>query len=413
MASRHSSSDTAVNSDANEKESIKSHASRMYANLPSTLPSDIQRADQQLHVLTQCIQSMDQEMQHLREEQGTSEALERIRQRLDALESRVTKHSAMLEEQRRMILDQRQTRMDREGTSAGEAPGAPVAASPLPRTKSATPTRPVFDANRNASSPTREAADTGRTAHPVPSYTPAPTSASTAIPTSPTVPAATFSTSTAPAASRTGSMRTVETVVKRMYDELQRLARAIDGMYCQPQPEPPLTPPHDVDSPKQVSSLSTDEPPDSACSAQERYEKICQTVADALGIPSPPGKTSSSSLSRKERIRANLRQREADDAATESLLSRLHHTKSPLLSMSEVRMLEHLFEQHRREFLHQKQLYCELADELKCMEPSMDATKRRILAEHVHESIESLEAEATRINGLHAHLVRHGRATLV
>ena len=43
----------------------------------------------------------------------------------------------------------------------------------------------------------------------------------------------------------------------------------------------------------------------------------------------------------------------------------------------------------------------------------MDATKRRILAEHVHESIESLEAEATRINGLHAHLVRHGRATLV
>ena len=118
MASRHSSSDTAVNSDANEKESIKSHASRMYANLPSTLPSDIQRADQQLHVLTQCIQSMDQEMQRLREEQGTSEALERIRQRLDALESRVTKHSAMLEEQRRMILDQRQTRVDREGTSA-------------------------------------------------------------------------------------------------------------------------------------------------------------------------------------------------------------------------------------------------------------------------------------------------------
>ena len=171
MASRHSSSDTAVNSDANEKESIKSHASRMYANLPSTLPSDIQRADQQLHVLTQCIQSMDQEMQRLREEQGTSEALERIRQRLDALESRVTKHSAMLEEQRRMILDQRQTHMDREGTSAGEAPGAPVAASPLPRTKSATPTRPVFDANRNASSPTREAADTGRMAHPVPSYT--------------------------------------------------------------------------------------------------------------------------------------------------------------------------------------------------------------------------------------------------
>mgnify|MGYP001940369328 FL=1 len=77
--------------------------------------------------------------------------------------------------------------------------------------------------------------------------------------------------------------------------------------------------------------------------------------------------------------------------------------------MTEVRMLEHLYDQHTREFEHQKQLYCELADELKCMEPMMDSTKRRILAEHVHASIDSLEAEATRINGLHAHLVRHGR----
>ena len=50
--------------------------------------------------------------------------------------------------------------------------------------------------------------------------------------------------------------------------------------------------------------------------------------------------------------------------------------------MTEVRMLEHLFDQHTREFEHQKQLYCELADELKCMEPMMDSTKRRILAEH-------------------------------
>ena len=70
-------------------------------------------------------------------------------------------------------------------------------------------------------------------------------------------------------------------------------------------------------------------------------------------------------------------------------------------------MLERLFEEHRAEFIHQRRLYSELADELKRMEPSMDRTKRRILAEHVHESIDTLEAEATRINELHIHIVRY------
>ena len=194
-----------------------------------------------------------------------------------------------------------------------------------------------------------------------------------------------------PPASPPKHASSVDAAMQKMYAELRRLSRAIKDMHARPAPEPPLTPPHM--SPPVSAPIS--EPP---ASVDTRYEKICQSVADALGVST-----------RKEKIHANLRQREADDAATESLLRRLQHTKSPLLSMTEVRMLEHLYDQHTREFEHQKQLYCELADELKCMEPMMDSTKRRILAEHVHASIDSLEAEATRINGLHAHLVRHGR----
>jgi hypothetical protein len=47
-------------------------------------------------------------------------------------------------------------------------------------------------------------------------------------------------------------------------------------------------------------------------------------------------------------------------------------------------------------------LYCELADELKHFEPSMNKVKRQILAEHVMEAVEGLELRAKRINVLQA-----------
>ena len=116
-----------------------------------------------------------------------------------------------------------------------------------------------------------------------------------------------------------------------------------------------------------------------------------------------------------EAARTARQAQEAADAAAEALLQRLTDAdarmETPVLSAHEMRVLEHLFDEHRHEFLQQKRLYSELADELKRMEPSMDKTKRRILAEHVHESIDALEAEATRINELHAHLVRCQRRT--
>ncbi|WFD35604.1 hypothetical protein MCUN1_002462 [Malassezia cuniculi] len=150
--------------------------------------------------------------------------------------------------------------------------------------------------------------------------------------------------------------------------------------------------------------------PDGDNSTQERYERICRTVADALGITGSRRAAASPvrRRTRKDRVKTTLRQREALNAASISLLGRLESSAPPsALSAYELQVLEHLFEEHSNEFVHQRRLYSELADELKRMEPSMDRTKRRILAEHVHESIDTLEAEATRINELHAHLVRY------
>ncbi|WFD18298.1 hypothetical protein MCAP1_000499 [Malassezia caprae] len=178
--------------------------------------------------------------------------------------------------------------------------------------------------------------------------------------------------------------------LRRLHDELERLSQAVESLHA--------------------AGVASHEGADDSVApdtTHERYEHICRLVADALSMaPKAHG-------TRKAKIHASLRQREADDAAREALLRRLSHTPAPAsLTSAEVRMLERLFEQHRAEFLHQKALYCELADELKDMEPTMNKTQRRILASHVHESIDALEAEATRVNELHAHLARYSRSTL-
>lgn len=356
--SRQSSGETVVNNDAYEADPIKKPSK--YAHLPSFgVPLDAQWADRQLHTLAECIQFMDKEIQQLKQRKGVSDELVQISGRLDELESRVAEHSVML----------------------ADLATRPLTAEHILKPQQPSPPPSVSGSPQPESQPYPHL----RTASPSPPSPPPPT---------------------------TSTAHGIDAVMQRMYSELQHLSRAIRDMSSHSNPEAvpakPYTPP-----PPRAASPPADIPHSPTVSleplpTQERYEQICKSVAEALGLASPL--PSSASSSRKEKIRANLRQREADDAATESLLRRLHHTRSPLLSMSEVRMLEHLFKQHTREFLHQKQLYCELADELKCMEPSMDATKRRILAEHVHESIDSLEAEATRINGLHAHLIRHGRA---
>lgn len=181
--------------------------------------------------------------------------------------------------------------------------------------------------------------------------------------------------------------------LRRLHDELARLSQAVESLHAAAS----AAPSEEGAADESITSTTT----------QDRYEHICRVVADALGMaPKASG-------SRKAKIHASLRQREADDAARDALLRRLSHTPAPAsLTATEIRVLERLFEQHRAEFLHQKTLYCELADELKDMEPTMNKTQRRILATHVHESIDALEAEATRVNELHAHLVRYRRSAM-
>ncbi|KAL9936735.1 hypothetical protein V8E36_004803 [Tilletia maclaganii] len=69
---------------------------------------------------------------------------------------------------------------------------------------------------------------------------------------------------------------------------------------------------------------------------------------------------------------------------------------SPVQQASLTRMVK----QHFDEFVHQRMLYAELADELKAVHPGMNAMRRRILGEHVMEAVELLEVKAERINVL-------------
>jgi hypothetical protein len=102
----------------------------------------------------------------------------------------------------------------------------------------------------------------------------------------------------------------------------------------------------------------------------------------------------------------NIRQQEGSIAANEEdlLLSLLQSgTVRQPLNLGQVSLLERLIKQHIDEFLHARMLYAELADELKKLHPEdegMTSEKRKILVEHVLESVEELEARCSRIEGL-------------
>ncbi|CAD6890166.1 unnamed protein product [Tilletia controversa] len=71
-----------------------------------------------------------------------------------------------------------------------------------------------------------------------------------------------------------------------------------------------------------------------------------------------------------------------------------------VLSPAQRESLIRMAKQHMDEFIHQRMLYAELADELKGVHPGMNAMRRRILGEHVMEAVELLEMKAERINVL-------------
>ncbi len=106
--------------------------------------------------------------------------------------------------------------------------------------------------------------------------------------------------------------------------------------------------------------------------------------------------------SRRARLVQAEQRREAVELEESILLETLESPTGSPASIGEEQMttLRVILQEHWDEFLHQRMLYSELADELKTMSPSMGKTKRGILAQHVLEAVEALELKADRIERL-------------
>ncbi|KAK0544190.1 hypothetical protein OC846_006162, partial [Tilletia horrida] len=88
-------------------------------------------------------------------------------------------------------------------------------------------------------------------------------------------------------------------------------------------------------------------------------------------------------------------------AALDGPTSERTHLKNLVqLTAAQRAVLNRMVKQHMDEFIHQRMLFSELADELKRIHPDMSATRRKILSEHVMEAVETLEVKAERINAL-------------
>ncbi|KAN0061816.1 hypothetical protein ACQY0O_005809 [Thecaphora frezii] len=104
--------------------------------------------------------------------------------------------------------------------------------------------------------------------------------------------------------------------------------------------------------------------------------------------------------SRRIKALERERLREVHEAEEEALLEKFDHDVPIQVSSSQMKTLQKMLQEHWDEFVHQRMLYSELADELKHMSPRMGKEKRRILAQHVLDAVETLELKADRINRL-------------
>lgn len=416
-ASRHSSNETMVNSDASQGAPLLKTSERA----PRDLPESMRWADAQLGALATAVHAMEREMAHLRERtprvphdatahEAPHEAPSWVA-RLEALELRVDAQGRRLDEVRRAL---RQPPSD-----AGPSREPPLGdAEPL-RGASAVDDGTAVRESAAARENLATRADAPPASPPPPSYVhelareivaQLPSTWSTDAPRLRSPPWRARR-ADLPRAPRVRAAPGWDDTIRRLQTDVHELARAVRELQATPSawrraaPPMPLTPPLE-DAPRTAADDAEHDD-----TLRRRYEQICRSVADALGM-APMSPSAPSSSSRRDEIQASLRQREADEAAGQALLERLQRAphEAATLSAADLRRLEQLLALHEREFVHQKALYCELADELKDMEPSMDPTKRRILAEHVHESIDALEAEATRIHELHTHLARARRA---
>lgn len=113
--------------------------------------------------------------------------------------------------------------------------------------------------------------------------------------------------------------------------------------------------------------------------------------------------------SRRARLLAAEQRREAIELEESILLNTLdppptttgpHNATQFSIAPEHIATLRTMLHEHWDEFLHQRMLYSELADELKSISPTMAKPKRTILAQHVLDAVESLELKADRIERL-------------
>ncbi|SPO25403.1 uncharacterized protein UTRI_03180_B [Ustilago trichophora] len=190
--------------------------------------------------------------------------------------------------------------------------------------------------------------------------------------------------------------RTLDAVAENIRIQRERQRRRNNPPPPPPPPPPPAVVETDLDE-NEISQL-----------AETRASRATSLLSPHQHTHTPHLCTvcnsSTRSAERKASRRARLlqaeRRREAVDLEESILLDALDPStrhSAPRIGEDQLATLRIILQEHWDEFLHQRMLYGELADELKTMSPSMSKTKRRILAQHVLEAVELLELKADRI----------------
>lgn len=133
------------------------------------------------------------------------------------------------------------------------------------------------------------------------------------------------------------------------------------------------------------------------CSSRQTHEsRLCSVCCSQM-------RSEKRKASRRARLLQAEQRREAVELEETILLDTLDPpsgSKRGSINAEQMQTLNVILQEHWDEFVHQRMLYSELADELKSISPAMSQTKRKILAQHVLEAVELLEVKADRIERL-------------
>ena len=141
---------------------------------------------------------------------------------------------------------------------------------------------------------------------------------------------------------------------------------------------------------------SSDDEGDISAVAEARAERTLQSLPRGAEHDAEQCTVCASSVRSSERRSTRRAKAEARERRSSMEEADLLESEGPL-SGSQRKALTRILREHWDEFIHQRMLYAELADELKTLSPRMSRAKRQILAQHVLEAVELLELKADRI----------------